>query len=178
MSGGINIIKKSSIEEIEGHLISLGRGNHLDNMQSISFLPNDTTPNYYLISLSEDEFFNLIFLQNDEVLIIAPRGQDRRLRAVATRALEALNSGDSRLSGNWDLASIYNRIMDLLRDGSTYELPPLLLRDARGTELEYKGTKWYIQDGSHRALAYAMAVLKREETYRSINAYCATANEF
>jgi len=157
------------------HLMSLGGGNHQDNMQSISFLPDEGTPNYYLISLSEDEFFNLVFLQNNEVLAISPRGEDRRLRAVGTRALDLLNTGGNRLSENWNLESNYNRFISFVRDRKAYELPALVLRDARGSELEYEGARWYLQDGSHRALANAMAILRRESRYQPISAYCATA---
>lgn len=165
------IISRSSRQEIKAHLENLGGGNQEDNIRNTSALPN-----YYLIRLSEDEFFNLIFLQNDEVVDIAPRGEDRRLRAVAGRALRLYDSGDTDLSENWNLEGILKRLKKEHPKKTGFELSPLLLRDARGSERSHHGGRWYIQDGCHRALAYAMVLLREDLTYQSQRAFCATAS--
>src|SRR5215467_7863443 len=94
--------RRSTFDEIQRHLIELGAGNHPDNLKSLCPFAK-----YYLISLSEPEFFNLVFLQNPEVTKISPSGEDRRLRSVALRALEI---GEIKLSDNWDLGRIRQRI--------------------------------------------------------------------
>ncbi|RLI51980.1 MAG: hypothetical protein DRP09_18665 [Candidatus Thorarchaeota archaeon] len=165
------VIRKSSFREIETHLIGLGGGNQEDNLRSISSLPN-----YYLMMLSEDEFLNLVFLQNDGVIAIAPHGEDRRLRAVASRALRLYESGETELSDNWNLESTFKRLKEHNPEQRGFELPALVLRDARGSEREYDGARWYIQDGCHRALAYAMTVIRGDVTYQPQRAFCATAS--
>jgi hypothetical protein len=170
MCGRATVIRKSSLGEIENHLISLGGGNQEDNLSSISPLPN-----YYLLTLSEDEFLNLTFLQNGEVIGVAPRGEDRRLRAVASRALRLYESGKTELSNNWNLQSILERLKQCDLEQAVLELPALVLRDTKDSEREYGGARWYIQDGCHRALAYAMAVLRGDLTYHTQRAFCATA---
>lgn len=163
------VIRKSSLEEIENHLVSLGGGNQEDNLRSISSLPN-----YYLLMLSENEFLNLVFLQNDEVIDIAPRGEDRRLRAVANRALRVYEFGNTELSDNWNLESNFERLKEHDLEQEGFELLALVLRDTRGSEREYDGARWYIQDGCHRALVYAMAVLRGDVAYQPQRAFCAT----
>jgi hypothetical protein len=70
------------LEVIENHLLRLGGRNHSDNMERLRRFKC-----HYSVSLVGEEFFELVFLQIDEVLRIAPRGDDRTLRAVARRAI-------------------------------------------------------------------------------------------
>jgi hypothetical protein len=94
-SPAMTVIRNLNIGEIERGLLALGGGNHRDNMQVIGQFPR-----HYLVELSEDDFFNLVFLQVSQLSTISPPGQDRTLRAVATRAI---SSSGRKLGSNWDL---------------------------------------------------------------------------
>lgn len=159
----VNSPTKTTLQEIERLLIELGSGNHFDNMRVISRYSRF----YRMEAISEAEFFGLVFLQNREVAAIAPPGEDRRLRAVAHRALQHMSE---RFSDNWDIASIRQRF-----SLAALPLPPLVLRDTLDSERQHG--EWYLQDGSHRALAYAMAVLNKEASFTPQIAYCATQRE-
>jgi len=141
----------------------LGGGNHADNMKVLGAFFHD-----YLVELSRDDFLGLIFLQSKEVSAICPSAQDRRLQAVAARAI---SSTQRKLSNNWDLDLVSMRTEEFLQR-SNGALAPLFLRDAHG--LECKHGSWYLQDGSHRALGYAIALTSRETTYEGVRAFCAT----
>jgi hypothetical protein len=54
-------------------------------------------------------------------------------------------------------------------------LEPLVLCESRNGEETYG--QWYIQDGSHRALAYATLVLSNETEYAPQEAYCAMSDQ-
>lgn len=148
-----------TIEEIERHLADLGSGNHADNLARVR-----EHAFRYLVELTVEELLGLVFLQSASTAEIAPQGADRRLRAVALRAVDL---GPKRLAPNWDLAQIRERCASAPRP-----LPPLLLRDARGSERDHRGT-WYLQDGCHRGLAVAMAVVEGE-AFTGLNAYVAS----
>lgn len=84
MGATTKAIRAADISEVDQELLMLGGGNHADNMKVFSgFLQ------HYLVKLSEEEFLGLIFLQSKEVSVICPSGQDRRLRAVAARAVSS-----------------------------------------------------------------------------------------
>jgi hypothetical protein len=158
----VKIVREVTVVEIEAFLLQAGGGNHLDNLAMIRSFPR-----HFLISLSEADFWRLVFLQNDHVLPICPRGDDRTLLAVAGRALTI---HDPHLSANWDIDEILART----RREVANKLPrPLVLRDARDAERWYGD--WYIQDGSHSALGYASMILAREKEYHPVDAYCATS---
>ena len=89
----MNSVTETTLEEIERQLIALGSGNHADNMRAISRYPRF----YRMEAIPEAALFDFVFLQNQEVAKIAPRGGDRRLRAVALRALQ---HKDGRFSNN------------------------------------------------------------------------------
>jgi len=169
---GWSIVKKSCLEEIKAYLNDLGSGNHEDNMRSLSSQNGD---NYYLLELSKSGFLNLVFLQNSEVRRIAPEGESRTLQVVACRALQHVALGNSRLSSNWDLVANRSRLETTRPNQKHFTLPALVLRDVKHSERENEETQWYIQDGCHRALAYAMAVLKGDVTYQPQRAFCFTA---
>lgn len=135
-----------TVEDVEAHLRALGGGNHTDNMAQVrghAF--------HYLLELTAEELLGVVFLQADGLAELAPRGGDRRLGAVAARATTL---GSRRLGPNWDLGEIRAR-----HAAVAGPLPALLLRDARGSETDHGGT-WYLQDGCHRALGQAIAILE------------------
>jgi hypothetical protein len=119
------------------------------------------------VSLLAEEFLGLVFLQNDEVVRIAPRGDDRTLAAVARRAISL---GQPRLTANWNLAENLCRMREKLASASNIFGNALVICEARGGEEEYG--PWYLQDGSHRALACAMLMLLNEAQYERQIAYC------
>lgn len=134
-------------------------------------LPCSSFPRHFLTELFEKDFFDLVFLQSSDIAAICPREQDRTLRAVAYRAV---HSTKRQLSPNWDLDQVNCRIEELLCTPAP-SISPLFLRDARDSERVFG--RWYLQDGSHRALGYAVAVLTHRTPYSPVNAFCATGNE-
>jgi hypothetical protein len=164
------MIRTATVQQIEEHLISLGGGNHDDNMARVREYPR-----HYLISLTEQQFRDLVFLQNPTTAKITPHNSDRRLVAVAQRALE-LPRPESKLGPNWDIAANFDRFRQAISRESVPELPALLLRDLRGSsESRWSPGGWYLQDGSHRALSYCMAILAGELDFITQSAYCATS---
>lgn len=155
------VIAHTSLQSIENHLLSLGGGNHPDNMERLARFDG-----HYLVSLAENEFLDLVFLQNDDVAKIAPRGCSRALSAVAERGIAL---GQPRLASNWDLADNLRRMREKLTSRSVFH-EPLVICEARNGE-EQCGP-WYIQDGSHRALAYTTLMLLKETPYEPQTAYC------
>jgi len=154
-------IGQVDLNVIEESLLRLGGGNHADNMKRLSRFQC-----HCYVLLSEKEFLGLIFLQNDEVTPIAPRGHDRKLQTVAERAIRL---GQPTLSPNWKLSENLDLMRKKLETGSIFG-ETLTICEARDGE-EAHGP-WYLQDGSHRALAYATLVLLHEETYSERTAYC------
>jgi hypothetical protein len=139
----------------------MGAGNHVDNMARLGRFEC-----YYSISLTESEFFDLVFLQNTEVGKIAPPGADRTLRAVAKRAI---NLGQPKLSDNWNLAENLQRMRECLGQRNILQ-EALVVCEPKGGEERWG--PWYLQDGSHRALALATLVLLNEAQYEEQAAYC------
>ena len=162
----VSRIRLISLDEIEGHLSRLGRGNHCDNLKRLQRFAY-----FGSVTLGEAEFLNLVFLQNGEVARIVPERQDRKLRSVAQRAI---NLGQPRLSDNWDLAENLDRMRNKLGNRGG-RLEPLVLCEARDGEEMYG--HWYIQDGSHRALGYATLLLLKEVCYDDQEAYCAMSDQ-
>ncbi len=157
----MRIIEQVDLEVVERHLSDLGMGNQADNMQRL-----ERFRYHYLVSLTEDEFFGLVFLQNREVLRIAPRGFDRRLRAVAQRAI---NCGQPRLSDNWDLTENLRRMRERLKYSESPQ-QSLVICEARNGEERFG--PFYLQDGSHRALARATLMLLNEAPFAQEIAFC------
>lgn len=100
-------------------------GNYLDNMNQVNQMAS-----HLLVELTEKDFRNLIFLENDDVAKIMPRGSDRRLEVVAQRAL-CLPETEWYLGENWDLGIVWDKTRAWLASENR-PFPPLLLRDARG----------------------------------------------
>lgn len=161
----MKIIKDTDLETVEQHLIHLGSGNHRDNMMRLGRFDR-----HCIVEFAEEDFFRLVFLQNDEVLKIAPRGSERTLRAVAQRAILL---GDARLSANWDLGDNLRRMREsLARDDGLKQ--PLVVCEARDGEQQFGPI--YLQDGSHRALAYATLILMNEAHYLPLSAFCSLSS--
>jgi hypothetical protein len=152
-------IRVATVGEIDQHLKRLGGGNHIDNMTVVSGFKRHS-----LVELSEEDFSHLLFLQSDDVVQICPRGGDRRLYAVALRALGAESP---RLGPNWNLGEIMQQTNEILMGQRSAE--PLLIREAN--EVEKHFGPWYLQDGTHRALGYAMAILGSKTAYEPWMAY-------
>lgn len=150
------------LDEIEKHLRHLGAGNHSDNMACLRQFQC-----YLCIAMNEEDFLDTVFLQNYEVQTIAPQGRSRTLRDVARRAID---SKLRVLSLNWDLDRNLERMRSQLASGGIC-LDSLVLRETRTGEKEHGA--WYVQDGSHRSLAYAMLVLMGEVQYVQQIAFCA-----
>ncbi len=119
--------KDVNLDTIEKHLLRLGGRNHFDNMVRLRRFERHCS-----MSLTGKELFELVFLQNDEVMRIAPRGDDRTLRAVAKRAIAL---GYPRLASNWDLADNLRRMRNKLREGIIFQeaLVVCEARDGAGT---------------------------------------------
>jgi len=154
-------IERVSLEVIENHFLRLGGGNHCDNMKRLRRFEWHCS-----VSLVEEEFFGLVFLQNDEVIRIAPRGDDRTLQAVARRTISL---GQPRLTANWNLSENLSRMRKELGRSGIFR-DALVICEARDGEEEYG--PWYLQDGSHRALACATLMLLNEAQYEPQIAYC------
>jgi hypothetical protein len=157
----MKIVEQLPLGVVERHLLDLGAGNHSDNMQRLARFAH-----HYLVSLDEDEFFGLVFLQCDEVLSIAPRGFDRRLRTVAQRAITL---GQPKLSDNWDLTKNLYRMREKLNVSENLQ-QPLAICEARDGEQQFG--PFYLQDGSHRALARATLMLLNEAAFERQIAFC------
>lgn len=162
----MRVSRTTTVAEIDSALRKLGAGNHEDNMQVLASFPH-----HFFLELSEKDFFELVFLQCREVAEICPSGADRTLHAVAYRAV---HSPKRQLGPNWDLDQVNHRTEEVLCT-STSSVSPLFLRDARHSEKAFGC--WYLQDGSHRALGYAMAILTDRTRYSPLNAFCATTDE-
>ncbi len=158
----MTVIRPMKLDEIEEHLIRLGAGNHSDNMARLRQYQC-----YLCMAMNEDDFLSTVFLQNEEVLTIAPRGDSRSLRNVASRAID---SKLRVLSSNWDLNRNLERMRRQLASGDICLDSPVLCETRTS---EKKHGAWYLQDGSHRSLAYAMLVLMGEVQYGQQIAFCA-----
>jgi hypothetical protein len=155
-------VEPVSLEVIANHLMHLGGGNHDDNIRRLRRFEC-----YCSVSLSAEEFLGLVFLQNDEVVKIAPRGDNRTLAAVAKRAISL---GQPRLTANWNLAENLYRMRQKLASRGNIFGEALVICEAKDGEEEYG--LWYLQDGSHRALACATLMLLSEAQYDCQIAYC------
>lgn len=154
---------------IEQHLIDLGAGNHKDNVENLRPFPN-----FYQIELAKEEFLNLVFLAIPTLEPIVPKYEDRRLIAVAKRAVNAMAEGANvNYDNNWNLEVLIKIFNEKYNHEGQIILPELVIRDTRNSE-KYFNAEWYIQDGCHRALAYAIAIEKGDLSYSPQKVYCAT----
>lgn len=165
----MEVVREASAGEIETHLVQLGSGNHHDNLMRVA-----EHPERYLVELTLADFNNLIFLQIPGLMKIVPRDHDRRLVAVAARAL-SLAAPERCLTSNWDLRLVSERFRACGLSSHEAPLPPLLIRDVRGdSERQWAANGWYLQDGSHRGLGYCMAILAGEIEFSGQTAFCVT----
>lgn len=162
----MKIIAEAELETVEQHLVHLGAGNHRDNMTRLRRFDR-----HCIVEFSEEDFFGLVFLQNDDVLRIAPRGYDRTLRAVAKRAILLR---DARLSANWDLGENLRRLRERISKHSLLLKEQLVVCEAHDGEQQHG--PFYLQDGSHRALAFASLILLNEAPYSPQSAFCSVSS--
>ncbi len=160
----MQFIREATKDEIETYLKSLGGGNHTDNMKQLG-----GEISLCLFLLDESEFMSLVFLSNTSIKKLMETNSNRKLGEIAR---VAINSKMEKLGANWNLKKVYEKTEQFLQISETNELPPILLRDARGSECKHGD--WYLQDGSHRALGYAMAIHKDLTNYTHQYAYIAT----
>lgn len=166
------VVRSVAVREIEDHLVKLGGGNHSDNLVQIKRYPR-----HYLLRLTEADFMSLIFLQTAALRRIAPVGHDRRLQAVAER-VRLLSPDAMNLGSNWNLGAMLSRFEHVSIRAKHLCLSSLLVRDARGEENRWSPDGWYLQDGSHRALAYCVKIVSQELPYQPQLAFCATLRRF
>ncbi len=160
-------IQELQYQNVERFMDSLGAYDRGDTKRVLTrFL------NFYLIELSEMDFFNCIFLSTTITKIITPNGQSRNLKAVAGRALSILGTQEGRLGPNWNINDIYQMSCQMIIEDH-HTIPPIVLRDTTPNEREANAFK-YIHDGCHRSLGYAMLLLQGRLAYSPVSAYLAT----
>jgi len=162
------ITASATVDEAERHLLDLGGGNHTDNMRQIR-----AHERLYRADLAEADFWQLVFLETATTARLTHANHARRLRVVA-EAARAL--GYPRLGPNWDLHEIRDRTKAARAGLPHLRLPALLLRDARDGELQFG--RWYLQDGSHRALGYATGLLDWNLRYTNQVVFLATNHAY
>lgn len=157
-------IKTVTKSLIEAHLLELGGGNQIDNLEQISMFQK-----HYLVELSKEEFLSLVFLEIDPTRILIKKANSRQLSQIA---IIANNQSQRILGSNWDLSEIILKTEEKWLADENYDLPALLIRPSRNDERNFGD--WYLQDGSHRSLGYAMKLVNNSSVYRPIKAYLAT----
>ncbi len=162
----MKVIRTSTNEEIENHLLTLGGGNQEDNMKQVN-----AAPNHFLIELAENDFRNLVFFALKG--LVPPHGT-RTLEKVALLAA-SMPSSDRFINSNWDLNLVFEKT-DIFLKTNTKAFQSLVLRDVRdsGSEFESAPNGYYLQDGSHRALGYCVAMITHGVPYHPQSAYLAT----
>lgn len=121
--------------------------------------------NFLFVDLSEAEFWDLIFLDTWEVEAFYPESSSSKNRRLISVAEVANSIGDLKLSDNWDIKSIRKQTREFLNHQAMENLPAIVL-------IPYEGG-YYIQDGNHRCLGMAMAILNKKIEYRSLKSYVA-----
>lgn len=158
----MRIIRTSSIKEVFNLVSSLRHEGGVEDY-NVSYLSKFSK--FSLAELDEPEFWDLIFLDTWEVEAFYPESsslENRRLNLVAN----IVNSiADVKLTDNWDIGEIRRKTRKFLNQNTTDNLPPIVL-------IPYKGG-YYIQDGNHRCLGIAMAILKKKTKYKPIKVFLA-----
>jgi hypothetical protein len=124
----MKVIEQVTPATVEQHLSKLGGGNHIDNIGVLYAFQR-----HLLVELSREDFLNLVFLQAEVVLPICPLGADRRLSAVASRALKSVR----QLGPNWNLNAICQRTSAVLNSGQRIEA--LFIRETNHAEAKGEG---------------------------------------
>lgn len=162
----MELLKKSDLTEIENHLKNLGCGNHKDNMKQIK-----SYKNHYSVELSKEEFLSLVFLESSTTKILCVKS--RKLVDVAS---EAINLPNNNLGKNWDIDKVLDKWNAFHKEGEVPPVEEIVLRDTKNSEINHG--RYYLQDGCHRSLAYAIALIKDEVEYTPQIAFLATNEDF
>jgi hypothetical protein len=157
----MRVLSIANIEEIEVELLALGGGNHTDNMEQVR-----AHQRHYRGELCAATFWKLVFLENSAIARLRRSPGDRTIRGVA---IAARRDGYPNLGPNWDLGAIRSRS---LAEPAIASHQSWLLRDSRATEA--KSGPWYLQDGCHRALSYAITLLEERTEFTPRSVFLAT----
>ena len=164
------MIKISDItyQDVRAYLESLGSFDTEDTDKILS--PH---PYSFFIELTENEFWNCIFLTSPSTRNITPENQSRSIRNVAARALRLIGTPNAQLGPNWDIDEIWQKSMRFVNENRGAIIQPLVLRDLQPNEKEISAFK-YIHDGCHRSLGWAMLLLQGAISYLPLHAYLVT----
>ena len=162
----MRLIRKSSIKEVFNFLGRLASEGCVEGY-NVHYLSRFS--DFSLVEIDETEFWNLIFLNTWEVQAFYPESSsitNRRLRSVVRIANL---KGDVNFSNNWDIGVIRRKTREFLDRHAMDDLPPIVL-------IPYKNS-YYIQDGNHRCLGLAMAILNKKVDFKPIKAFMAIDEE-
>lgn len=164
------MIKISDVtyQDVRAYLKSLGPFDSEDADKVLSQYPH-----YYFIKLTENEFWNCIFLASSSTREITPQNHSRKLRDVASRSLLIMGTPNAQLAPNWNIDQIWQESLRFINENPDSIIQPIVLRDLQPNEGEIDAFK-YIHDGCHRSLGWAMLILKGAISYSPIRAYLAT----
>lgn len=147
----MKLIRVVSYSQIVEHLKT--QRNSIDNLESTRGFTY-----YYEVELEKEDFFGLIFLENNEVIRIT-KGTTRKLSAITKMALEKLSNKKMFLSNNWQLDKIYEKTIEKMDNttNASFNISPIIIINTE--------SGLYIQDGNHRCLGYAMYLLRNQKSY-------------
>ncbi|MDE0009615.1 MAG: hypothetical protein OXU36_00630 [Candidatus Poribacteria bacterium] len=138
---------------------------------------------YQTFTLSEADFYNLVFMEandnvwaNNQALVdrLTPAGQSRTLKEVVDRILEAypyqrpiqvfkyLSADEPWFEGCFIISARFDpRLLGelLIRPLTAYEKPA-----------HPPAIRFYLEDGNHRALVYAVSLRLQIEAYQPVRA--------
>ncbi len=144
-----------------------GQGNKENNVRSI-----EKYRNHYEVDLSQDIFFGLCFIEIEATKCITTSG--RKLKNVASLTLKRLDVVAG--TPNWDFNKIFQTTTECMKNNPNFDISPIVLLD--NDSAKKHGCTFYIQDGNHRCLGYAMYLLKNKDAkYVPIKAFLASNNE-
>jgi len=156
----MRIIRISSKKEVFNHIGSLRPEGVIEDY-NIHYLSKFN--NFLLVELDEVDFWNLIFLDTWEVEPFYPKSSSLEYRRLISVAKIANRKGDMKFSDNWDIGEIRRITRAFINQRKMENLPPIVV-------IPYKGG-YYIQDGNHRCLGIAMAILNKKVVFKPIKAF-------
>lgn len=118
---------------------------------------------WYEVALPRDLFMRLVIVDTCGSRPLLPKDKPRLLEHVSRKALCVL----PEYQGPWCARYILG-LRDKFTAGEPF--PDLLILREKVTEEPEEGSL-YLQDGNHRAIAYAMALVENNCDYRQVRAY-------